>query len=310
LPDPLSNPLLLAVAGPTASGKTQLAVALARKLHTEVISFDSRQFYQEMRIGTAVPSEDELAGVKHHFIQQLSIHQDYSVADYAADAQNTLKNLFKKYPIVVAVGGSGLYLKALSEGLDRIPEVPLEVREKLDQQLLSEGLNPLLAQLKRLDPLTYKRIDQHNPRRVLRALEVCLYTGKAYSSYMNEGRTAVPFQTATLVLCPKRNDLYTRINERTLEMMRSGWLDEARQLYAYRHLNALNTLGYKELFLHLEGKWGLDQAIAEIQKKTRWYAKRQTTWFKKQVPEASHWFEQAPDLLQFAEQIIPFPGAE
>lgn len=300
---------MLAIAGPTASGKTSAAVDLALMLETEVISFDSRQFYQEMFIGTAVPTTEERKGVTHHFIQHRTIHEEYSVAGFVEDAHRKLSELFRKYPVVVAVGGSGLYLQALAEGLDDIPEVQQEVREKLEDQLKSQGLTPLLANLEQLDPDTFARIDRHNPRRVLRALEVCLSTGKAFSSFLNKQKEPPGFETITLVLCPERACLYQRINARTLEMMKAGWMEEAKDLLPFRHLNALNTLGYKEIFLHLEGQLSLEGAISEIQKNTRRYAKRQTTWFKKQIPEPHRWFPQSRDLLDYASRSIVFPGA-
>ena len=299
----------MAIAGPTASGKTSAAVNLALMLQTEVLSFDSRQFFKEMRIGTAVPTTEERRGVPHHFIQHISIQEDYNVAGFVADARRKLNELFSRYPVVVAVGGSGLYLQGLAKGLDDIPEVSREVREKLDDRFNSEGLKPLLAELQQLDPDAYARIDHHNPRRVLRALEVCLSTGKPFSSFFSLKKESPGFETISLVLCPERACLYQRINLRTLEMMKAGWLEEAQDLLPFRHLNALNTLGYKELFLHLEGQLSLEEAVAEIQKNTRRYAKRQTTWFKKQIPEPHRWFPQSRDLLDYASRFIAFPDA-
>lgn len=275
------DPVLLVITGPTASGKTEAAVLAARHFSTQVISFDSRQFYREMRIGTAVPEQEQLAAVPHHFIQHISIQREYNVSDYQEDARALLNQLFQTHRVVVAVGGSGLYLQTLTEGLDDIPDTEPELRFLLQARQAALGLDAMVLELERLDPVTAGRIDRNNPRRVMRALEVCLQTGRPYSSFIGKRLSHPEFKTYHFVLDLPREVLYDRINARVLRMMDEGLEQEALGLYPYRHLNALNTVGYKELFAFFDGGCTREQAIADIQKNTRRFAKRQTTWFSK-----------------------------
>lgn len=272
---------LVTVVGPTAIGKTKLAISLAKFFKTEIISADSRQFYKEMSIGTAVPSRQELESVPHHFIQHRSIHEDYNVGDFEKDALGVLELLFEKNNYVIMVGGSGLYVDAVIHGLDAFPEIDKEVRLKLNTLYKNEGIEVLQHQLKELDPEYYAKADILNPRRVLRALEICISTGKTYSSYLNKTKPKRPFNSILVGLTADREILYDRINRRVDLMMKNGLLEEARALYKFRDLNALQTVGYKELFNYFEGDQDLDFAISEIKKNTRRYAKRQLTWYRK-----------------------------
>lgn len=270
---------LIVVAGPTAVGKTTYAIQLANELKTEIISFDSRQFYKEMCIGVAVPSIKELAAAKHHFIQHLSIQDNYNAGKFERDALSKLEDLFLLHDTVIAVGGSGMYLNALLYGFDPLPS-SAEVREVLQKIFQKEGLEPLLQELKMLDPDYYNIVDHKNPHRLMRALEVCRITKKTYSSQRNNVPKIRSFITEIRVLNSEREQLYQRINHRVEKMMEMGLLQEVQSLFAFKHLNALQTVGYKELFDYLEERVSLDKAVELIQQNTRRYAKRQITWFK------------------------------
>lgn len=283
------NKYLLNVVGPTAIGKTSLAIQLADKFNTEIISADSRQFYKEMRIGTAVPSPEELQAAKHHFIQHISIEDNYNVGDFEAEAIRKLDKLFQDNNVVIMVGGSGLYTKSVLQGLDYFPEVSLEIRQKLNLEFEKEGFTPLQRQLQQLDPHYYKLVDLENPHRVIRALEVCISSGKPYSSYLNQPKKERNFTSISIGLDADREMIYDRINRRVDLMMQEGLLEEAKKLFQKRKLNALNTVGYKELFAFLEGKESLETAISEIKKNTRRFAKRQLTWFRKD--QEISWFD-------------------
>jgi tRNA dimethylallyltransferase len=296
---------LLTVIGPTAIGKTEMAIRLAENYNTEILSCDSRQFYREMRIGTAVPSESELSRVKHHFIQNKSIHESYSVGEFEKESLQLLSNQFRSKDMFVMAGGSGLYVDAVVKGLDEFPKVDPAVREGLIEELQNKGLAPLQERLKELDPVSYARMDIQNKQRVIRALEICQGTGKAFSSYWNKSGKKRPFKTLKIGLRADRETVYERINQRVDIMMDMGLLEEARGLYDFRHLNALQTVGYKEIFQHLEGKTSLEDAISEIKKNTRRFAKRQGTWFKKD--EEISWFDFDSDIsviLEFIESQI------
>lgn len=287
------NNYLISVVGPTAIGKTTLSIALAKFFNTEIISADSRQFYKEMQIGTAVPTLEELKEIKHHFIQHKSIHADYNVGTFEKDAISCLDGLFKNNNMVVMVGGSGLYLDAVTKGLDEFPEVDDSIRKALNERLAKDGLKNLQNELQERDPKSYASIAIDNPHRVIRALEICLGTGKPYSSFLAKTTKVRPFNNITIGLTAHRSQIYDRINKRVDAMMASGLLDEANRLYPFKHLNALNTVGYKELFNYLEGEWSLDFAISEIKKNTRRFAKRQLTWFRKD--ENIIWFNYETD---------------
>jgi len=277
------------VLGPTAIGKTALSIKLAQAFNTEILSADSRQFYKEMSIGTAAPTKAELARAPHHFIQHISIEDDYSVGDFEKEAIAKAEALFSKKDILILVGGSGLYVKSFTEGLDEFPEVDPDIRLELNERLLDNGLEPLKLELKELDPEYYNKIDQDNPHRVIRALEICLETGKTFSSFLNKPKKVRTFKTISIGLTAPREIIYNRINRRVDIMMDEGLLDEAQALYHKRKLNALNTVGYKELFAFFEGRLDLEEAVEEIKKNTRRFAKRQLTWFRKD--ENIHWFD-------------------
>lgn len=273
--------VLIAVVGPTAIGKTKLAIALAQHYKTEVLSADSRQFYKEMCIGTAVPSSTELGAVKHHFIQHKSVFDDYSVGDFEKEAIKKLNKLFKNNDIAIVVGGSGLYVDAIVNGLDDFPQVAPEIRENLKIELENKGIKSLQETLKKLDFEYYQKVDNENPHRIIRALEICIGTGKPYSSFLNKKKNARNFKTLYIGLQAEREIIYDRINKRVDLMMDEGLLKEAKTLYPHKTLNALQTVGYKELFAFMAGEWSLDIAIEEIKKNTRRFAKRQLTWYRK-----------------------------
>lgn len=280
---------LLTIIGPTAIGKTSLAINLALYFGTEIISCDSRQFFKEMSIGTAVPSAEELAQAKHHFIQHKSIFEPYSVGDFERNAITLLTELFQRNGVVIMVGGSGLYADAVLYGLDDFPEVSTEIRNELNTYYQVQGIAYLQTKLKDLDPIQYERMDIQNPQRMLRALEVCIASGKPYSSFLNKKKILRDFTNLTIGLTAEREVVYERINRRVELMLEDGLLIEAQRLFPYKELNALQTVGYRELFDFLEGKTSLDFAVEEIKKNTRHFAKRQYTWFHKN--KDIHWFE-------------------
>lgn len=295
---------LISIVGPTAIGKTALSIKLAKAFKTEILSADSRQFFREMNIGTAAPSKKELAAAPHHFIHHKSIVEDYSVGDFEKEALAKTEELFKKHQLLILVGGSGLYVKSVLEGLDNFPEIDSEIRTKLNEKFSELGLEPLKNQLKSLDPEYFEKIDSDNPHRVIRALEICLGTGKAFSSFLNRPKTQRPFKTISIGITAPREEIYERINRRVDIMMDEGLLEEAESLYSKRGLNALNTVGYKELFAFLEGGVNLEEAVEEIKKNTRRFAKRQLTWFRKD--KNIYWFDyKAP-----AQEIIDFINAK
>lgn len=272
---------LIVIAGPTASGKTDLSLLLAQHYNTCILSADSRQCYREMKIGTAMPSEEELQKIPHHFIGHLSIHDSYNVYKFETDALKVLDDCFLTKDTVIACGGSGLYLDALCYGIDELPDPNPALRKELSQDLKTKGIDSLLQQLKKLDPAYYEIVDQKNPQRILRALEVCLQTGKPYSSLRTQTQKKRPFNIIKYCISMPRELLNERINLRTDKMMENGLLAEAEALYPFRHLNALKTVGYAELFDYMDGKCTLEQSITNIKTHTRRYAKRQTTWFKR-----------------------------
>lgn len=280
---------LITIVGPTAIGKTALSIELAKHFNADIISCDSRQFYKEMTIGTAVPEKHELAAAKHHFIQNRSIFEDYNVGDFEKDALKKLDELFKKNAIQIMVGGSGLYVDAVLKGLDYFPKVDKTIREKLNKTLEEKGLTHLQNQLKALDIETYNNIAIDNPQRVIRALEICIGTETPYSTYKNKPKTKRNFNSIKIGLTADRDIIYQRINQRVDLMMANGLLDEAKSLYEYKHLNALQTVGYRELFSFFNGEFDKDFAISEIKKNTRRFAKRQLTWFRKDG--AIIWFD-------------------
>lgn len=285
---------LISIVGPTAIGKTALSIKLAQYFNTEIISADSRQFYKEMNIGTAVPSVEELSAANHHFIQHKSIKESYTVGDFERDAISTIKEIHKNKPVAIMVGGSGLYVKAVTKGLDDFPDVDPHIRTELNKQLEDNSLKHLQNQLKELDPNAYKNIAIDNPQRLIRALEICIGTGKPYSSFLTSPEKNRPFKTITIGLKAERQFIYDRINQRVDIMIENGLVEEAKALLPYKNLNALNTVGYKELFQYFEGNFSLDFAISEIKKNTRRFAKRQLTWFKRD--NNIEWFDYETDV--------------
>lgn len=292
---------LISIVGPTAIGKTALSIKLAQHFKTDIISADSRQFFKEMQIGTAAPTQEELAAAKHYFIHHKSIQDNYNVGAFEKEALHCLDTLFKTNNVVIMVGGSGLYVDAVTKGLDYFPEVDKHIRETLNSQLETEGLKSLQEQLQALDPKSYNTIAIDNPHRVIRALEICIGTGKPYSSFLNQGKEKRHFKTITIGLKAEREMIYQRINQRVDIMMQEGLLDEVKTLLDYKDLNALNTVGYKELFNYLNGTWDLEFATSEIKKNTRRFAKRQLTWFKKK--EGTLWFEYNRPIEKITSQL-------
>jgi len=293
--------IVISIVGPTAIGKTALSIKLAQHFKAKIISADSRQFYKEMSIGTAVPSLEELNAAPHHFIQHKSIDENYNVGDFERDAISKIKELHKDNPIVIMVGGSGLYVKAVTKGLDYFPEVDSNIRENLNLQLEKEGLNTLQEQLNLLDPEAFKTIAVDNPQRVIRALEICIGTGKPYTSFLTNPEKNRDFKTISIGLNAERSVIYDRINQRVDLMIENGLLEEAKALLPKKHLNALNTVGYKELFEYFEGNDSLDFAVSEIKKNTRRFAKRQLTWFRKD--DAIKWFDYKTDANAIIQYI-------
>ena len=289
---------LISVVGPTAIGKTALSIKLANYFKTEIISADSRQFFKEMSIGTAAPTEEELAAAPHHFIHHKSITEDYNVGAFEKEALKKIEELHQKHDIVIMVGGSGLYVDAVTKGLDYFPDVDPKIREQLNYTLKKEGLEALQLQLKNLDIVAYNTIAIDNPHRVIRALEICIGTNQPYSSFLNKEKNKRPFKTITVGLTADRDIIYNRINQRVDIMVENGLIEEVKSLTEYKNLNALNTVGYKEIFNYLDKIWTLDFAISEIKKNSRRFAKRQLTWFKRN--NETLWF----DYLTPLEKII------
>ncbi|PKQ46021.1 tRNA (adenosine(37)-N6)-dimethylallyltransferase MiaA [Confluentibacter flavum] len=292
---------LISIVGPTAIGKTALSIKLAQHFNTEIISADSRQFFKEMHIGTAAPTKEELAAIKHHFIHHKSIEEPYNVGAFEKDVLQCLETLFKTNNVVIMVGGSGLYIDAITKGLDDFPKVDSNIREILNSDLETKGLPFLQEQLKTLDETSYNNIAIDNPHRVIRALEICLGTGKPYSSFLSKDKAKRDFKTITIGLTADRPIIYNRINQRVEMMVQGGLLKEVESLLPYQHLNALNTVGYKELFNYFNGEWDLDFTISEIKKNTRRFAKRQLTWFKKD--NSILWFDYLIDVETIIESI-------
>ena len=272
---------LVVLAGPTAIGKTSLSIELAEEFKTEIISADGRQFYKELNIGVAKPSQEELKKIKHHFIGNISIKQNYSIRKYEQEGIQLLNNLFQKYNMLFVCGGSGLYIDAICEGLSHFPEVKEEVRLKLIQEYKEKGIHHLQKKLQKNDIETYESIDKENPRRLIRALEVCEVSEKPFSYYKKLKKEKRNFQTLFISLTESRDLLYQKINTRTQTMINNGLLEEAKSLYQYKNYQALQTIGYQEMFQYLDNRYSLSKAIDEIQKNSRRYAKRQLTWFKK-----------------------------
>jgi len=279
---------LIVILGPTASGKTELAIELAEWLGTEIISADSRQFYREMKIGTARPDKDQMARVKHHFAGHVSVLEPYNIARYEREVLDLLSDLYQKHRIVILTGGSGLYIDAVCRGIDVMPEQDPLIRKDLEAIYRKSGIGYLQLELLKLDPDYYRETDLNNPARLIRALEVCRITGKPYSSFRKNKPRPRNFQCLKIGLNLPRQDLVERINRRVDTMMEAGLLDEVQALLPLQHLNTLNTVGYRELFDYLDGHGTLDEAVERIKINTRRYAKRQMTWFRKNA--SMKWF--------------------
>ncbi len=277
------KPLLVVVCGPTASGKTALAIRIAEEFGAEIISADSRQVYRELPIGSAAPTQEERLSVPHHLVGNVSIHEPYNAGRFAEEARKILDGLFEKSPIQLIAGGTGLYIKALVDGMDDLPEVPEEIRTRYMQRLEAEGLVKLQEELKHRDPEYAAEADLANKARVLRALELIESSGTKYSELRKGRKRDKPFEVVYLMPALEREVLYARINARAIAMLNGGWIEEAESLKAFRELKALQTIGYPEIFAMLDGKLSKDECLAHIQQATRRYAKRQLTWFRNQT---------------------------
>jgi tRNA dimethylallyltransferase len=298
-----SHKKLIVIVGPTAVGKTALAIALAKHFQTEIVSADSRQIFRELSIGTAKPDEDELRAVPHHFINSHSIQEDYNAALYGEQALDLVYKLFESYDLIVVCGGSGLYIKALLEGFDDIPPIPSEIRDHLIEQHKKQGLPWLQEQLKEHDLDYFNAIDNQNPVRLMRALEVYLATGMSISQFHQSKKKELPFNVIKIGLELPRDILYQRIDQRMDQMIEQGLFDEAKLLYPHRQRNALQTVGYLEIFDYLDEKYDREEAIRLLKRNSRRYAKRQLTWFKRD--EAITWYapHQVTDILEYIDQF-------
>lgn len=275
------NKELIVISGPTAVGKTSLAINLAKEINTEIISADSRQFYKELNIGVARPSQKELNSIKHHFIGHISIQDNYNAGEYEAEAIEKINSLFQKYEKLVITGGSGMYIDAITKGMDNLPNVDKSIREELNELFKDNGITPLQEELMEKDIEYYNIVDKQNHIRLIRALEIIRQTGKTFTSFRTNPKKERDFKIKKFVLIRDREELIQRINQRVDIMVGEGLIEEARELYPFRDLNALNTVGYKELFKYFDNKISLEEAIEEIKINTRKYAKRQVTWFRK-----------------------------
>ena len=279
---------LIVITGPTAVGKTALCLDIAQYFGIPIINADSRQIYKELKIGTASPTDEQLQRVKHYFVGSLSLNDYYSASLFEQQTLEILEYEFTKSDYALMAGGSMMYIDAVCDGIDDIPTVDDKTREMLKARLASEGLEKLVEELRKLDPEYYEIVDKQNPRRVVHGLEICLMTGKTYTSFRKREKKQRPFRIVKIGLNRKREELYNRINQRVDQMMDKGLLDEAKTLYPMRHMNALNTVGYKEMFAFLDGTWTLEEAVERIKGNTRRYARKQLTWFKKD--EQIRWF--------------------
>ena len=284
----MSSGKLIVITGPTAVGKTELCMELAQWLNIPIINADSRQMFRELKIGTAAPTDKQLQQVRHYFVGNLSISDYYSASMYEQDVNKLLAELFTTSNYALLTGGSMMYIDAVCNGIDDIPTVDETTRQLMKQRLAEEGLEALVEELKQLDPEHYEVVDRQNPRRVVHALEICHMTGKTYTSFRKAEKKQHPFQIVKIGLNRDRSELYERINLRVDKMIQKGLVDEARNLTSYRHANALNTLGYKEIFNYFDGIWSLEEAIERIKGNTRRYARKQLTWFKRDA--TMRWF--------------------
>ena len=303
----MENKHLIVLAGPTASGKTATAIKLAKAFDAEIISADSRQFYKELSIGTAAPTAEELAQVKHHFVHNLSIEDKYDVADYEKDVVSYLKQYFKTKNVAIMTGGSGLFIDAVCNGLDAIPDISDEIRNRVSIMLETGGLEALQKEVERVDPEYFQIVDKQNPRRLQRALEVYYQTGKPYSTFRQRNTAKRDFDIIKFAILWDRDKLIERINKRVDLMIEQGLLDEVKSVYPKRHLNSLNTVGYKELFDYLDGKCTLEQAVEQIKINTRQYAKRQMTWLRKNGDYQWFTIEETDEIFNALFELLTVP---
>lgn len=297
-------PTLIVLIGPTGVGKTELSLKIAEACNTEIISSDSRQLYADLKIGTAAPTDEQLARVRHHFVGTLQLTDYYSAARYEEEVIKKLDELFRTHTAVLMTGGSMMYIDAVCKGIDDIPTIDNETRKLMLERYEKEGLEQLCAELKLLDPEYYTQVDTKNPKRVIHALEVCYMTGKTYTSFRTRSQKQRSFHILKIGLKREREELYDRINRRVDLMMEEGLLEEARAVYPYRHLNSLNTVGYKELFKYFDGEWELPFAIEKIKQNSRIYSRKQMTWFKRDTDIA--WFHpnQETEILAYIKQQL------
>lgn len=298
------KPTLIVVLGPTGVGKTNISLSLAEHFGCPIVSSDSRQFYRELKIGTAAPTKDQLKRVQHYFVGSHSIFDEYNAGQYEQEAIKLLDELFQKHDVVMLVGGSMMYIDAVCNGMDDIPSVDSETRAFWQNEFAEKGLEYIQIELKRLDPNHYEQVDIQNPKRIIHALEICSMTGKPYSDLRTGQRKQRNFNILKIGLNRPRPELYERINLRVDEMMHEGLLQEAEQFYPYKHLNTLNTVGYKELYEFIDGNWTLDFAVNMIKQDSRRYAKRQLTWFNRD--KEIHWFQPEEEgwILDFVNNEI------
>jgi tRNA dimethylallyltransferase len=290
---------LIVITGPTAVGKTELCIHIAKRFGIPIINADSRQIYRELRIGTATPTEEQLQAVKHYFVGTISIDDYYNASMYEQEVLQLLDEQFKHSPIQLLTGGSMMYIDAVCNGIDDIPTIREDIREEMKRRYEQEGLEALCTDLRRLDPEHYEVVDRKNYRRVIHALEICYQTGKTYTSFRKQEKKQRPFQIVKIGLHRDREELYHRINQRVDQMMAEGLLDEVKSLSDKRCNNALNTVGYKEMFTYLDGTWTLDEAVERMKGNTRRYARKQLTWFKRD--ELMQWFHphQEEDIMNY-----------
>lgn len=297
-------PSLVVLLGPTGVGKTELSLRLAEHLSSPIISSDSRQIYKDIPIGTAAPTAEQMARVKHYMVGTLALTDYYSASNFEEDTIKLLEELHKTIPSVLMTGGSMMYIDAVCKGIDDIPTVTPAVREALHKQFEEEGLENILRELKESDPVHYEEVDRMNHKRVIHAVELCRMTGKPYSSFRTNSTKKRPFKIIKVGLTRDREELYERINSRVDSMIESGFVEEARRVYPLRHLNSLNTVGYKELFRYIEGEWPLLVAIEKIKRNTRVYARKQMSWFRRD--EDIRWFhpEEESKIISYIDNAI------
>jgi tRNA dimethylallyltransferase len=295
---------LIIITGPTAIGKTRVAIETANFFNTEIVSADSRQIYRELNIGTAVPSKAELNSIKHHFVHSHSIQDTYNASRFETEAMELLEDLFKKYDVVVLTGGSMLYIDAICKGIDTMPDVDPELRQNLKNSLKENGIESLRVQLKKLDPDYYRQVDLKNPARIVHALEICLMTGRPYSSFRTSPNKERPFSILKIGLDCNRAELHHRINQRVDKMVEAGLEEEAHGVYPLKHLNSLNTVGYREFFAHFNGEITKEKAIELIKRNSRRYARKQLTWFRKDAE--MNWFtpQDSAKIIKFIQNKI------